>query len=230
MSNDAFETLPSRPLTRNDVRSLASQPAIGICAPTYQFADEPDRIISLFLEINAETHVLVFDPDAQRWEVVESIETPDSLTKETGIDGEAVQRQLEQYYDEREIALVDRLQENDSIMMTFAGNFPQEPLTVGQIRAIDSWEFIVGATPFVVQNSDSRIISLFLAFDHPNKERRIVGSYGYNPGTETWQLITTVATADGEDAFETLGEQTDEWLFDRYTRDAVSLAEETLPT
>ncbi|MFB6229294.1 MAG: hypothetical protein ABEH88_12220 [Halobacteriales archaeon] len=228
MSENGLSGLPNRPLTNSDLRSLASHPDIGMCDPTYQLEDDPNAIIAFFLELNDQINVLMFNPEDESWEAVESISEPDSLTEESELDGAAIQDRFELYYDEGEVEVAESVQDVTRIMEAFAANFPQMPLTEDQLRDVNERDFILAVTPFVVRKSDDRIISLILSFDSPTEGKRMVGTYGYDPMSGSWQLISTAARSDEEEVFEAVGEETDSWLFSesRYSRDELRTADD----
>lgn len=228
MAPNGLAGLPTRPLTRADLRALSSHPSIDICEPVYQLVDDPDAVTSLFLGINDQIHLVLFNPDDEHWEVAESVQEPESLTEEAGINSVSIQRDFETYYDEDEVELTESLDDVDTVLEAFAGNFPNEPLSETQLEKLGERDFIFSAIPFVLQKEDNRAVSVLLVYDHPTEAKRMVGGYGFDPDQERWMLISSVVLQEDREALaEVIGEEMDEWLFsERYSRDQLGMPEE----
>ena len=120
-------------------------------------------------------------------------------------------------------------------MASMAGNLPPAPLSDEQLTAIRDRPFITATIPFVRRASDDRVITLFLVFDDPIEPQRLVGAYGYEPTEAAWRVLGTAegTAADPEPAFDTLAEDTVDWLDNSYSRDDIQLVddpEHTLPS
>ena len=120
-------------------------------------------------------------------------------------------------------------------MASMAGNLPPAPLSDEQLAAIRDRPFITATIPFVRRASDDRVITLFLVFNDPIEPQRLVGAYGYEPTEAAWRVLGTAegTAADPEPAFDTLAEDTVEWLDNSYSRDDIRLVddpEQTLPS
>lgn len=228
MTTNGLDSLPTRPLTRSDLRSLSSHPSIEICEPVYQLVDDPDAITSLFLGINDQIRVLLFNPNEEHWEVAETVQEPESLTEESGINSISIQKDFETYYDEDEVELTESLEDVSAVLEAFAGNFPNEPLSEAQLEKIAERDFIFSAIPFVLQKDTNRAVSVLLVYDHPTEAKRMVGGYGFEPEQERWMLISSVVLQeDRERLAEIIGEEIDEWLSsERYSRDQLGMPED----
>lgn len=224
MPAESMTSFPARPLTTADLRSIISHPNIGAYQPLYRRADDPDAIIMLYLESNDRIHMLLYNPAHEGWERVDTIDEPDSLTKESGLNTNASQERFEAYYDADDVEPVDY----GDPMEAFAQQFPSEPLTDAQLEVIGERSFIVTVVPFVRHQTDDRLVAVLLVVKDPIEALRIVGSYGYDPNKNVWQLLGTTDTADSadEEAVEAFGEDTVEWLFDEYSQDEVYLVDD----
>ncbi|MDQ2052752.1 hypothetical protein RBH26_20120 [Natronolimnohabitans sp. A-GB9] len=219
--------LPNRPLTRSDIHALTGHPKIDICHPVYQLVNDEDAIISVFLGVGEQVHVLIFDPEKRAWEKVDSTGSWEGLTEDVGLDDDRLTEQLDAGYDEDEIEPAGYL--NDPLE-GFAENLPQEPLTAAQITAISDREFIPEAIPFTRHQSNDRYVSFVLAFDEPIESRRLFAAYGYNPEMGTWEvahsLDVTDVDRDDEGVFETLAEHITSWITDHYELSELAIDEE----
>lgn len=224
---DMIRGLPDRPLTREDVQSLSVHSKVNVCHPVYQLVDDDDAIVSLLFGTGDRLHVLIYDRDKHTWERVDTVDSWEGLTEDTGLDEKLTQERFETVYDDNEVEPAGYL--NDPLA-GFAGNLPQEPLTGEQIAAISERGFIPTAVPFTRLKSDGRYVTFVLTFDEPIEERRLFAAYGYNPDEGTWKVAystdVTDVEKDDEAIYQNLAERVTGWITDHYSLDELDIDDE----
>lgn len=226
MAADRIGSLPDRPLTKGDIQSLATHPDVAVCHPVYRLTDDEDAVVAVFFGFGDRFHILIYDPDEQAWERVDTVESWEGLTEDTGLDENLIQERFDALYDDDEVEPAGYL--NDPLE-GFALNLPQEPLTGGQIAAIGEREFIPKAIPFTRRKTDDRYVTFVLAFDEPIERRRFFAAYGYDPDEGAWQVAhstdVTDVEQDDEAVYEELAKRITNWLTDHYALDELAVDE-----
>ncbi|WP_267643639.1 hypothetical protein [Haloarchaeobius amylolyticus] len=68
-----IDSLPSRPLTGEEVQSLAEQDAELTVVPG-NYVPEIDRVYALFFIYSGKGHAVGFEPEAEEWTIVETVD------------------------------------------------------------------------------------------------------------------------------------------------------------
>lgn len=216
--------LPARPLTKATIQTLTSHPKIAFCHPIFQLESEPDAIVAISLGITDQTHLLIYNWNKKRWERMTTVDTV-ALTESAGLDSQAMQNQLKEYYDEEEVEPAGYPHDP---MEGLAERLPQEPLSDDQLTEIRDRSFIVETIPLVRQRSDDHVITLFLVFEDLIEAQRIVGAYGYDTAENGWCLLNAIeeADADRDEVFDNLAVDITEWVTNAYQTKEIRLVED----
>jgi hypothetical protein len=204
MSGESIDTLPDRPLTRDEITHIESESELQALRPVYTVKQHSETVVCVFGLTETNSAFYIYNPETGEWDVLFETELTESTVSDKGrkIKDEmrAASNEIEEYYDMDEVEFhePDRSALGaESVLEDLVIILPETPLTRQQLREFRSEGEINELVPHTYVSDTDEVIAFTITYRTPNGLE--TAFLRYNNEMKTWVSEWDVKTSNMDD-------------------------------